>query len=37
MDNVVKIYDFFYSKTNDGKLIQNLIFEFIPDNLEEML
>jgi hypothetical protein len=36
-ENVVQTYDFFYSKSKEGKLIQNFIFEFIPDNLEAKL
>ena len=36
-ENVVQVYDFFYSKTKEKKLIQNLIFEFIPNNLEAKL
>lgn len=32
--NVVKLLDFFYSKTDSNKLIQNIIFEYVEDNLE---
>jgi len=36
-DHIVKILDFYYSKTDSGKLIQNIVFEFMTDNLENML
>ena len=29
--------DFYYSKTDTGKLIQNIVFEYMEDNLENML
>lgn len=29
--------DFYYSKTESGKLIQNIVFEYMEDNLESML
>jgi hypothetical protein len=36
-DNVVHIEDFFYSKNDQGKLIQNIVFEFVDDNLESVI
>jgi len=36
-ENVVTIVDFFYSKTDNNKLIQNIVFEYMPDNLESMI
>lgn len=36
-ENIVQILDFFYSKTEGNKLIQNIVFEFMSDNLENML
>ena len=32
-DHVVKLLDAFYSVNNDGKVIQNLVFEFVTNNL----
>lgn len=29
--------DFFYSKTDQGKLIQNIVFEYVDDNLESLI
>lgn len=29
--------DFFYSRTDQNKLIQNIVFEFVEDNLENLL
>ena len=29
--------DFFFSKNDKGKLIQNMVFEFIDDNLENLI
>ena len=36
-DYVVKLLDAFYSVNNDGKIIQNLVFEFLPFNLESFI
>jgi len=36
-ENVIRILDFFYSKTDNNKLIQNIVFEYMPDNLENMV
>lgn len=36
-DHVVKILDFYYSKTDNSKLIQNIVFEYMTDNLENRL
>lgn len=42
-DHVVKILvsrsnqDFYYSRNNQNKLIQNIVFEFMEDNLESMV
>ena len=36
-DYVVKLLDAFYSENNDGKVIQNLVFEFATDNLENFI
>ena len=36
-DYVIKVLDFFYSRTDSNKLIQNIIFEYIEDNLENKL
>lgn len=29
--------DFFYSKNDQGKLIQNIVFEYVDDNLESLI
>ena len=36
-DYVVKLLDAFYSVNNDGKVIQNLVFEFVTNNLESFI
>ncbi|KAM3129673.1 hypothetical protein pb186bvf_018186 [Paramecium bursaria] len=36
-DNVVRLLDFFYTKTNDQKTIQNLVLEYMEDNLENRI
>ena len=36
-DYVVKLLDAFYSVNNDGKIIQNLVFEFVTLNLESYI
>ena len=36
-DYVVKLLDAFYSENNDGKVIQNLVFEFVTNNLENFI
>ena len=36
-DYVVKLLDAFYSVNNDGKIIQNLVFEFVSLNLESFI
>ena len=36
-DYVVKLLDAFYSVNNDGKVIQNLVFEFVTLNLETFI
>jgi serine/threonine protein kinase len=35
--NVIKLLDIYYSKNDDGKTAQNLIFEFCNTNLEEVI
>lgn len=35
--NVIKMLDIFYSKNEQGKTAQNLIFEFCKTNLEEII
>lgn len=35
--NCIQILDIFYSKSEDDKLAQNLVFEFCKDNLESMI
>lgn len=35
--NVIKMLDIYYSKNEDGKTAQNLIFEFCSTNLEEVI
>ncbi|KAL4427508.1 hypothetical protein ABPG74_015211 [Tetrahymena malaccensis] len=34
-DYVVKMIDLYYSKTDDNKLIQNIVFEYMENNLED--
>ena len=36
-ENVVKLLDAFYSVNNEGKTIQNLVFEFVTENLEKFI
>ena len=36
-DYVVKLLDAFYSENSDGKVIQNLVFEFVTNNLENFI
>ena len=33
----MQILDFFYSRTDQNKLIQNIVFEYVEDNLENLL
>jgi serine/threonine protein kinase len=33
----VKVFDFYYTRTEDKRLIQNTIFEYIDNNLESLL
>ncbi len=33
----MKVYDFYYTRTEDKRLIQNTIFEYIDTNLESLL
>lgn len=35
--NVIKLLDIYYSKNEEGKTAQNLIFEFCKTNLEEII
>lgn len=35
--NHTPMQDFFYSKTDQGKLIQNIVFEYVDDNLESLI
>ena len=35
--NVIKMLDIYYSKNEEGKTAQNLIFEFCSTNLEEVI
>lgn len=35
--NVVKMLDIYYSKNEEGKTAQNIIFEFCKTNLEEII
>lgn len=35
--NVVRMLDIYYSKSKDGKIAQNLIFEYCKNNLEEVI
>ncbi|CAD8090128.1 unnamed protein product [Paramecium sonneborni] len=36
-EHIVKILDLFYSRTDAGKLIQNIVFEYMEDNLENRI
>lgn len=36
-EQVVKLYDAFYSVNDEGKVIQNLVFEFVPTSLETFI
>ncbi|EGR31693.1 protein kinase domain protein [Ichthyophthirius multifiliis] len=36
-DYVVKMLDLYYSKTEDNKLIQNIVFEYMESNLEDFI
>ena len=36
-ENCVQVLDIFYTKTDNGKMAQNLVFEFCKDNLENMI
>jgi glycogen synthase kinase 3 beta len=36
-ENCVKLLDVFYTVTEDQKYIQNLVFEYVPDNLDRYL
>ena len=36
-ENVVKMLEIYYSKGQDGKTAQNLVFEFCSRNLEEII
>ena len=33
----MKVFDFYYTRTEDKRLIQNTIFEYIDNNLESLL
>lgn len=35
--NVIKLFDIYYSKNEEGKTAQNLIFEYCKTNLEEVI
>jgi serine/threonine protein kinase len=35
--NCVKVFDIFYTKTDEGKMAQNLVFEYCSTNLESMI
>ena len=35
--NVVRMLDIYYSRSDDGKTAQNLVFEFCNKNLEEVI
>lgn len=35
--NVIRLLDIYYSKNEEGKTAQNLIFEFCRTNLEEVI
>lgn len=36
-DHVVQMLNIFYSKNQEGKIVQNLVFEFCDTNLEEVI
>ena len=36
-ENVIKLLDIYYSKNDEGKTAQNLIFEYCKTNLEEQI
>jgi serine/threonine protein kinase len=36
-NNVIKLLDIYYSKNEEGKTAQNLVFEFCKTNLEEVI
>ena len=35
--NVIKMLDIFYTKSEDGKTAQNIIFEYCKTNLEDLI
>ena len=35
--NVVQLLNIYYSKNEEGKVVQNLVFEFCSQNLEEVI
>lgn len=36
-DNCVKVLDIFYTKNKEGKMAQNLVFEYCKENIENMI
>jgi len=36
-ENCVRVLDIFYTKSDNGKMAQNLVFEYCTDNLESMI
>lgn len=36
-DQIVKILDIYYTRTDTNKLIQNIVFEYMEDNLESRI
>lgn len=36
-NNVVQLLNIYYSKNEEGKVVQNLVFEFCSQNLEEVI
>ena len=36
-ENVVQLLNIYYSKNDEGKVVQNLVFEFCHQNLEEVI
>ena len=36
-ENVVQLLNIYYSKNEEGKVVQNLVFEFCAHNLEEVI
>ena len=36
-ENVVQLLNIYYSKNEEGKVVQNLVFEFCQQNLEEVI